>query len=224
MSSHNTQSYEQISGFQHKLLKWYSENGRDLPWRQTRDPYRILVSEIMLHQTQVCRVIPKYHEFLAKYPTFKALAAAPPQEVKQLWFPLGYNFRPKRLQEIARLVVTKYDGVLPDSLDKLIKLRGVGRYTAGAILSFAYHKDAPIVDTNVRRVLQRVFGLDGNPMREPVKSQIWAIAESVIPSGKAHLFNQALLDFGALICTARNPSCLTCIIYDICQTPQVIKS
>ena len=129
-----------------------------------------------------------------------------------MWRPLGYNFRPGRLHKIAQLVVKEYHGKLPDTLDRLQALRGVGRYTAGAILSFAFHKDAPIVDTNVRRVLQRVFGIQGNPMQGQARKQIWFLAEALIPPGQAHVFNQALLDFGALVCIARSPKCATCAL------------
>ena len=212
-------SRKQIQTFQQKLLKWYALNGRDLPWRRTRDPYHILVSEIMLHQTQVDRVVPKYHEFLKAYPTFEALAAAPKKEVKQLWRPLGYNFRPGRLQQIAKLVVKKFNGCLPDTLDELMALRRIGRYTAGAILCFAFHKDAPILDTNVRRVLQRFFQVQGNPLRVPAKKQLWHLAELVISPGQAYTMNQALLDFGATICTARKPSCQQCPLKRNCPYP-----
>lgn len=208
---------QQIQIFQRKLLKWYALNGRDLPWRKTRDPYRILVSEVMLHQTQVDRVLPKYLEFLTAYPTFEALAQAPLEEVKELWRPLGYNFRPGRLHQIAQYVVNHLDGRLPDTLEELVAFRGIGRYTAGAILSFAFHKDAPIVDTNSRRVIQRIFGIKGNPMHVPAKKQIWILAEALIPKGKAHIFNQALLDFGALVCTARKPKCSSCEILKDCD-------
>jgi A/G-specific adenine glycosylase len=207
----------QIKFLQNQLLNWYATHGRDLPWRQTTDPYRILVSEIMLHQTQVDRVIPKYHQFLEAYPSFEALATASLDKVKALWRPLGYNFRPGRLLRIAQQVVHEFNGKLPDTLEGLLALRGIGRYTAGAILSFAFQKDAPIVDTNVRRVLQRVFGITGNPMRQPAKGQIWELATAIIPSGQAPVFNQALLDFGALICTARTPSCPSCILQSKCE-------
>jgi A/G-specific adenine glycosylase len=177
----------------------------------------------MLHQTQVDRVIPKYHEFLTAYPTFEALAAAPPDQVKQLWRPLGYNFRPGRLQRIAQQVVADFDGQLPDTLEGLMALRGIGRYTAGAILSFAFHKDAPIVDTNVRRLLQRVFAIPGDAMRSPASHQIWQLAQAAIPSGRAHEFNSALIDFGALICTARAPQCEACVFVDLCGCPDKTK-
>lgn len=213
-------SSHRIGIFQATLLNWYEKNGRDLPWRQTRDPYHILVSEMMLHQTQVDRVIPKYHEFLNEYPSFAALAAASLEDVKQLWRPLGYNFRPGRLHTIAEIVVTEYNGKFPDTLDELLALPGIGRYTAGAILSFAFHKDAPIIDTNVRRVLRRFFEVPGDPMRVPAKKQLWRLAEVVIPPGKGYLLNQALLDFGATICTARNPSCCSCILRHECPYPE----
>ena len=143
--------------FQQSLLAWYGEHGRDLPWRRTRAPYRVLVSEIMLQQTQVDRVVPKYLQFLRRYPTLRSLARARVGEVRRLWYPLGYNIRPVRLHAIAREAVARYGGRLPDSAEDLRRLPGVGRYTAGAILSFAYGRDAAVLDTNVRRVLGRVF-------------------------------------------------------------------
>lgn len=171
----------------------------------------------MLHQTQVDRVIPKYNEWLTVYPTFEALAAASPEEIRKLWRPLGYNFRPKRLQRIAKYVVNKLDGKLPNTFEDLIALPGIGRYTAGAILSFAFHKDAPAVDTNVRRLICRIFGIAYNPKHTTAKKEIWHLAETLIPHGKAFLFNQALIDFGALICTARDPSCTICLFRDFCK-------
>jgi A/G-specific adenine glycosylase len=171
---------------------------------------------MMLHQTQVDRVVPKYHEWMATYPTFQALAAAPLEEVEKLWRPLGYNFRPERLHRIAKYVINELGGQLPNSYEKLITLPGIGRYTAGAILSFAFHQDAPIVDTNVRRLIQRVFGVQGDPNYATAKRRIWHLAEALIPQGKAFIINQALIDFGALICTARDPKCPTCFVNDLC--------
>jgi A/G-specific adenine glycosylase len=149
--------------FQRELLKWYRVFGRDLPWRQTSDPYKILVSEVMLQQTQVDRVIPKYHEFLERYPTFHHLAKARPEEVRQTWYPLGYNIRPMRLHSIACETVSRYDGSLPTGAEDLLSFKGIGRYTAGAIRSFAFRQDAPILDTNVMRLLHRVFVGEGDP-------------------------------------------------------------
>ncbi len=206
-----------IHVFQRKLLQWYDQHGRDLPWRHTRDPYCILVSELMLHQTQVERVIPKYCEWLQKYPTFDVLASAPLDDVKSLWRPLGYYFRAERLHQIAQVVTRTRQGKLPDTVDELTALHGIGRYTAGAILSFAFHKDAPIVDTNVRRVLRRIFGIRGNPLHAVANKRIWQLAEVLLPPGKAHVFNQALIDFGALHCIARTPRCSSCFTAMRCQ-------
>jgi A/G-specific adenine glycosylase len=202
--------------FQQRLLKWYARHGRDLPWRRTSDPYHILVSEVMLQQTQVDRVIPKYHQFVGRYPSFETLASAPVKEVKRLWYPLGYNIRPERLHSIACETVERYGGQLPNDHDQLLSFKGIGRYTAGAIRSFAFNEDAPILDTNVIRVLHRVFIAKGDPKKLTVK--LWRLAEMLIPRGKGYDFNQALMDFGATCCTARRPSCHGCPMTPICKT------
>ena len=202
--------------FQHRLLKWYRQHGRDLPWRKTSDPYRILVSEVMLQQTQVDRVIPKYHEFLERYPTFQALAEASPDDVKKTWYPLGYNIRPLRLHSIARETVARYGGELPGDPEELLSFKGIGRYTAGAVRSFAFNEDAPILDTNVMRVLHRIFVGTGDPKGR--KAALWELSEALIPKGKGYDFNQALMDFGATVCTARDPYCLLCPMKDFCKT------
>ena len=201
--------------FQRRLLKWYAEHGRDLPWRKTKDPYHVLVSEVMLQQTQVDRVIPKYREFLARYPNFQGLAGASPDDVRQTWYPLGYNVRPYRLHSIACETVSRYGGTLPNDQDELLAMKGIGRYTAGAIRSFAFNEDAAILDTNVMRVLHRVFLGAGNP--KETKSALWTLSEALIPKGRAYDFNQALMDFGAMQCTARDPYCLLCPMKDICK-------
>ena len=201
--------------FQNRLLKWYSEFGRDLPWRRTSDPYKILVSEVMLQQTQVDRVIPKYHEFVEKYPTLKDLAAAEPNDVRQTWYPLGYNIRPYRLHSIACEAVERYGGTIPNDSEELQSMKGIGRYTAGAVRSFAFNEDAPILDTNVMRVLHRVFIGNGDPRTK--KSRLWVMSEELIPKGKGYDFNQALMDFGAMVCTARNAYCMYCPMQDFCQ-------
>ncbi len=199
-----------------RLLKWYREYGRDLPWRRTSDPYRILVSEVMLQQTQVDRVIPKYHEFLERYPDFSALAEAPVEQVRETWYPLGYNIRPHRLHSIACETVSRYGGRLPNDAEQLLSFKGIGRYTVGAIRSFAFNEDAPILDTNVMRVLHRVFLATGDPKAQ--KAVLWELSEALIPKGKGYDFNQALMDFGAMVCTARNPSCLLCPMKSFCKS------
>src|SRR5205085_1201930 len=189
------------------LLRWYAAEQRNLPWRSTTDAYAILVSEIMLQQTQVERVLPKYQQFLAAFPTLADLAAAPTADVISAWVPLGYNMRAVRLQSIARQVVAEYDGRIPDTIDELLKLKGIGRYTAGAIACFAYHKQVATVDTNIRRVLHRIFlGLE-QPEPRINDAQMLALAEQVLPEGKAYNWNQALMDLGATICTSNNPEC-----------------
>ena len=202
--------------FQKRLLKWYEESGRDLPWRRTEDPYKILVSEVMLQQTQVDRVIPKFHEFLQKYPTVQDLAEACPEDVRKTWYPLGYNIRPYRLHGIACEAMERYGGSIPGKEEELLSMKGIGRYTAGAIQSFAFQKDAAILDTNVMRVLHRIFIGTGDPKKQ--KSILWRLSGNLIPKGKGYDFNQALMDFGAMVCTARKPFCLLCPMRNICHS------
>ncbi|HEX5475262.1 MAG TPA: A/G-specific adenine glycosylase [Vicinamibacterales bacterium] len=196
--------------FRRRLLDWYRRYGRDLPWRETRDPYRILVSEVMLQQTQVDRVLPKYHEWLDRYPTLTALAAAPVEEVTRAWYPLGYNVRPRRLHAIARESVERYGGELPSDGETLRSFKGVGEYTAGAVLSFAFGQREAILDTNVARVLFRVFVGRGDPKAHAMKRRLWEISRMVLPRRHVFDFNQALMDFGATLCVARKPKCLVC--------------
>ena len=203
--------------FRQRLLTWYARHGRDLPWRKTDDPYHILVSEVMLQQTQVDRVLPKYAEWLDKYPSMEVLAEAPEQDVTRTWYPLGYNIRPKRLQSIARESVAKYGGRLPSDEATLLSFKGIGAYTAGAIRSFAFRERAAILDTNVARVLFRVFVAKGDPKGHAMTRHLWAISETVMPYRQVFDFNQALMDFGAMICVARNPKCLVCPMAKSCR-------
>jgi A/G-specific adenine glycosylase len=196
--------------FRRRLLEWYGRNGRDLPWRQTRDPYRILVSEVMLQQTQVDRVLPKYQEWLDKYPTLAALAAAPEADVSEAWRPLGYNIRPRRLHAIARESVERYGGELPGDEATLRSFKGIGAYTAGAMLSFAFGQRAAIVDTNVARVLFRIFVGSGDSKSHAMRRHLWEVSRTVLPMRRVFDFNQALMDFGATLCTARKPQCPVC--------------
>jgi A/G-specific adenine glycosylase len=207
-----------VARFQRQLLRWYTHHGRDLPWRRTREPYRILVSEIMLQQTQVDRVIPKYREFLRRYPTIEDLADARAKDVRRLWYPLGYNIRPMRLHTIARETVARYGGRLPERDEDLRRLPGIGRYTAGAIRSFAYGQDAAVVDTNVRRVVGRVF-LGARRMRTlRGDAAWWNLTQALVPIGRAYDFNQAIMDFGATWCTPRKPKCPVCPMKTICAS------
>jgi A/G-specific adenine glycosylase len=203
--------------FRLRLLSWYRRHGRDLPWRKTDDPYHILVSEIMLQQTQVDRVLPKYAEWLEKYPSLHALAGAPEQEVTATWRPLGYNVRPRRLQSIARESVEKYGGQLPSDEATLLSFKGIGQYTAGAIRSFAFRERAAILDTNVARVLFRVYVGAGDPKSHAMKRHLWTLSERLVPVRHVFDFNQALMDFGAMICVARSPRCLVCPMKKECE-------
>ena len=204
--------------FRRNLLAWYRKHGRDLPWRNTDDPYHILVSEIMLQQTQVDRVLPKYHEWLAKYPSFFVLADAAPDDVTATWRPLGYNIRPRRLHAIAREAVARYDGRLPSDPETLLSFKGIGAYTAGAIRSFAFGQRAAILDTNVARVLFRVFVGRGDAKAHATKKHLWAVSEALVPRKHVFDFNQALMDLGAMVCVARNPKCLVCPMNGMCRS------
>jgi A/G-specific adenine glycosylase len=200
-----------------RLLTWYAAAQRELPWRATDDPYAILVSEMMLQQTQVERVLPKFQQFLAIFPTLAVLAAAPTADVISAWVPLGYNMRAVRLQSIARQVIAEYDGCIPDSIEDLLKLKGIGRYTAGAIACFAYRKQVATVDTNIRRVLHRIFlGLEF-PAPRLNDSQLLTLAEKVLPPDEAYNWNQALMDLGATICSSNNPQCTRCPVQESCK-------
>ncbi|MBV8082093.1 MAG: A/G-specific adenine glycosylase, partial [Candidatus Eremiobacteraeota bacterium] len=192
------------------VLRWYAAHGRDLPWRRTRDPYAILVSELMLQQTQVSRVIPKYREFLRRFPTVRALAAARLRDVLAVWSGLGYNRRAKHLWEAAKAIVARGCG-LPRAVDELRALPGIGRYTAGAVASFAFGAREAAVDTNVRRVLSRALrGVD-----RLADSQAWRCATAVLPRDAAR-WNHALMDIGALYCRA-TPNCASCPLRRACK-------
>ena len=200
-----------------ELLQWYALEQRDLPWRSTHDPYAILVSEMMLQQTQVQRVLPKYEQFLTAFPTIADLAHASTADVISVWIPLGYNMRAVRLQSIARQVMAEFDGRIPDTIEELLTLKGIGRYTAGAIACFAFMKQVAMVDTNIHRVLHRIFlGLN---LSEPAltSDQRLCLAEQVLPKGQAYNWNQALMDLGATICTSATPQCARCPLQVNCK-------
>ena len=210
--------------FRRQLLAWYRKHGRDLPWRNTDDPYHILVSEIMLQQTQVDRVLPKYHEWLGKYPTMQTLADATEAEVATTWRPLGYNIRPRRLHAIARESVTRYGGQLPSDEETLLSFKGIGEYTAGAVLSFAFGQRKAILDTNVARVLFRMFVGAGDPKAHQMRRHLWNVSRSVLPMRHVFDFNQALMDLGALVCTARKPKCEACPLARMCRSARQLRA
>ena len=204
--------------FRRALLGWYRKHGRRLPWRETSDPYHILVSEMMLQQTQVDRVLPKYHEWLAKYPSLAALASADQDDVNQTWRPLGYNVRPRRLHAIARESVERFGGQLPSDQETLLSFKGIGAYTAGAIRSFAFGQRAAILDTNVARVIFRIFIASGDIKAHAMRRRLWAMSEVLVPHKHVFDFNQALMDFGATVCVARRPKCGGCPMARQCRS------
>jgi A/G-specific adenine glycosylase len=207
--------------FSSRLRRWYARRARDLPWRASRDPYRILVSELMLQQTQVSRVIGFYNRFLARFPTLEDVARARPSQVREAWRGLGYYARARNLHKLAREVSSPAgDGILPNDPSALRQLPGIGAYTAGAVASFAYERRAALVDTNVARVLRRVFAPRVDPRTSRGQRLVWDLAASVLPrTGKATWsHNQALMELGALVCTARVMRCDRCPVRKHCST------
>ena len=202
---------------QRRLLSWYRRNKRDLPWRDTRDPYRIWVSEIMLQQTQVATVIPYYSRFIEKFPTVRALARARVQTVLKFWEGMGYYSRARNFHRAAGLVVEQWRGRMPEDPESLETLPGVGRSTAGAIASIAFGKPSPILDGNVKRVLCRLFAVTDDPKRPEVKNRLWERSGQLLPSGDPGSFNQALMDLGATVCLPRNPDCGNCPVQIACR-------
>lgn len=199
------------------LLAWYRQNKRDLPWRQARDPYVIWVSEIMLHQTQVTTVLPYYQHFLARFPTVFDLAQAPLADVLKAWEGLGYYARARNLHQAAQRIVAEHGGRVPDDDAALLKLPGVGGYTAGAILSIAYGRNRAAVDGNVLRVLSRVLHVTTDIADPATRREIESAATRLLPPGEAGDFNQALMDLGATTCLPRRPRCLLCPLSTICE-------
>lgn len=200
------------------LLQWYGHHGRDLPWRQTQDPYAVWVSEIMLQQTQVKTVLPYYQHWLAVFPTVQALAAAPQQQVLKAWEGLGYYARARNLHRAAQIVVQDQGGLFPTDLTAIMALPGIGRTTAGGILSAAFDLPVPILDGNVKRVLARLIGLDIPPKR--ALDRLWTLSTQLLSAQQPRDFNQALMDLGATLCTRRQPSCTICPWRSYCQAYQ----
>jgi A/G-specific adenine glycosylase len=211
------QPENQTDKIQNRLLAWFKKNGRDLPWRRTRDPYAIWVSEIMLQQTQVDTVIPYYRRFLKAFPTLRRLAKADLSEVLSIWEGLGYYSRARNLHRAAKKILERFKGKIPDMLQNLLSLPGIGRYTAGAILSIAFNKDAPILDGNVKRVLSRLYAISGKSGTNGTNDLLWSLSESLVPKRHASSFNQALMDLGATVCTPKEPQCNHCPLDRLCK-------
>ncbi|MBI4407796.1 MAG: A/G-specific adenine glycosylase [Candidatus Kerfeldbacteria bacterium] len=208
------------NAFRQKLLRWYRTHGRHLPWRQTHDPYRILIAEVMLQQTQVDRVVDRYHRWLKRFPTVQSLARASSAEVLKEWSGLGYNRRALAVQLIAKQVVSEHHGQFPQDVNVLMQFKGIGAYTAHAIAVFAYRQPVPLVDTNIKRVLGRIFlGYKQLERKRDEEDVFWELSRQVVARSKrSYDLNQGLMDFGALVCTAKQPRCPTCPMRTICKS------
>jgi A/G-specific adenine glycosylase len=199
------------------LLRWYDANRRDLPWRQTRDPYAIWISEAMLQQTRVETVIPYWHHFLEVFPDVESLARAEIDEIYSVWTGLGYYSRARNLKAAAETIVAEHAGRLPDTAEDLLTLKGIGRYTAGAVASIAFDREEPLVDGNVIRVFTRLLGIRKDSRSKPVVDLLWERAEELVRGERPGDLNQALMELGATICTPRSPGCLACPIRRHCD-------
>jgi len=204
--------------FSQQVLQWFDQHGRkDLPWQQGRSPYRVWISEIMLQQTQVATVIPYFERFMQHFPTLEKLATAELDEVLNLWSGLGYYARARNLHRTARIIQNDYQGIFPDNYEQVVTLPGIGRSTAGAILSLALNQHHPILDGNVKRVIARCFTIDGWPGNKKVADALWQHSEQLTPINRVADFNQAMMDLGAGVCTRSQPACITCPLNNSCK-------
>jgi A/G-specific adenine glycosylase len=203
-------------GLAAKLLAWFRRSARDLPWRRTRDLYAIWVSEIMLQQTQVATVIPYFERFLLRFPDVSALAAASEQDVLKMWEGLGYYRRARQLHAAAKTIIREHEGRFPTTIDAVRSLAGIGRYTAGAILSIGLDQRLPILEANTIRVLSRLTGYRGDPRSTAGQQYLWTAAEAILPRRECGAFNQALMELGSEICTPRSPQCEGCPVRSLC--------
>jgi A/G-specific adenine glycosylase len=205
--------------FRHILLRWFQQKGRYLPWRRTRDPYAILVSEVMLQQTQVTTVLPYYDKWLQRFPNFHSLAAATESDVLHAWQGLGYYARARNLHAAAKTIVAQHHGAFPQRIEDIQTLPGLGRYTANAVATFAFDRSVPVVEANIARLLARVMNLQ-LPIDSAAGNQaLWHFAATLVPKQHAGRFNSALMDLGAIVCVARAPKCGACPVRSFCATP-----
>lgn len=209
-------STKKSMNFSSTLINWYLQNKRDLPWRNTYDPYNIWLSEIILQQTRVVQGLPYYIRFIKNFPKVEDLASATEEEVLKLWQGLGYYSRARNLHETAKFIVNDYNGKFPDNYNDLLKLKGVGEYTAAAIASFSYNENVAVVDGNVFRVLARYFGIYEDISTLKTKKEFQKLANELLPNGNAAVFNQAMMEFGAIKCVPKNPDCSNCVFNSSC--------
>jgi A/G-specific adenine glycosylase len=207
---------EGIKGIQSRLLGWFKENQRPLPWRENYDPYQVWISEIMLQQTQVKTVLPYFKRWMKALPDIQSVAEAGEDAILKLWEGLGYYSRARNIQKAARQIMSEHGGIFPSGYDDILALPGVGKYTAGAIASIAFNQDYPLVDGNVVRVLSRLFLYSKNTRSPEAEKQMWRWAEELLSKGRARYFNQAMMEFGALQCTPASPDCESCPLNSRC--------
>ena len=210
-------SDSRVRQFRVRLLDWYAHNKRDLPWRDSGNPYHVWISEIMLQQTRVDQMQPFFERFTAAFPTVEALAAASLEEVLKAWEGLGYYARARNLHRAAKHVVKVRGGRLPDRSEELMALPGIGPYTAAAVSSIAFDRDHPVLDGNVTRVLCRLLRLEGDPRKTAVKAELIAAGERLLARGRAGDFNQAMMELGARVCTPTSPACGECAVVEMCR-------
>ncbi len=206
-----------LATFQANVLAWFAAHQRDLPWRKSRDPYRVWISEIMLQQTQVATVKEYFRRFTAELPTVQDLAAAEEQQVLRLWEGLGYYRRARQLHAAAKEVVERFDGTFPGTAEEIQSLPGIGRYTAGAVASIAFGERAPILEANTQRLFARLIGLDDVLTTSASQKRLWQFAEDILPSDDVGIFNQALMEIGSLVCTPKSPACSQCPLSAHCE-------
>ena len=218
----NTDPGTSTNDFQQAIIQWFDQTGRSYPWRETTDPYAILVSEIMLQQTRIATVLDRqyYHRWMVQFPDVNTLAEAEEDAILKAWEGLGYYRRARNLHKLAKEVVANYEGRMPNQLTGLLALPGIGRYTAGAVSSFAYNKSAPIVDGNVARVFARLFDFHAEIDSSTGQKQLWAWAEDLVPSTNPRAYNSGIMELGQRLCTQKNPNCAECPVNDFCQAAE----
>lgn len=213
-------SQQELAEFRNALLSWYAQHQRDLPWRKSCDPYRVWLSEIMLQQTTVAAVIPYFERFLARFPNLAELAASPEEDVLRMWEGLGYYSRARNIHRTARVLIDEWNGEFPRSVEELRQLPGIGRYTAGAIVSFAFQKPAPIVEANTQRLYARLLAWDQPLSRSASQTALWDFAGRLVSEDQPGGFNQALMDLGSRVCTPAEPDCAACPVQVHCRAYQ----
>lgn len=213
-----------VKEFQTSIVKWYASNGRCFPWRVTNDPFKVLVAEFLLQKTDVGKVKDVYEKFMKRWPSLQSLSKARISSISRVIQPLGLKYKANRLKSTAKVIVEKFDGKIPETNDKLLELPGVGRYIASAVECFAFNKPKAVLDTNVIRILNRVFGIKSEKSRPRDDPLLWSFAQTFIPSYNVKEYNWGLIDYGAFVCKSKEPLCGECILHNLCIFYRKIKS